>query len=172
MEPDAETRNISSYEPIDGAEAVAATAPKADLTKRAIAAVIDGVVAGILGIVPGVGGLLGGIYILVRDGLDVEYLRGRSLGKTLMNLDVVRLDGQPMDIATSVKRNWMFALGLVVAALALIPIFGWLLIPFVLIASPIIIIVEIFRVFSDPQGRRWGDLLAGTEVIETDNRIV
>lgn len=141
---------------------------KADVGRRALALVIDGAVASILGIIPSVGWLLGGAYILVRDGLDFDYLRGRSLGKTLMKLKPVRLDGQPMDIMTSVKRNWMFASGLIISALALIPIFGWLLIPFVLIAWPVIGIIEILRVLNDSRGRRWGDQLAGTEVVETD----
>jgi uncharacterized RDD family membrane protein YckC len=169
MERDADEQFITRTDPVEETRFAETVAPKADLTRRAIAAIIDAVIASVLGIIPAVGWLLGGAYILLRDGLDVDYLHGRSLGKTLMKLRPVRLDGQPMDLMTSVKRNWMFALGLVVAALALIPILGWLLIPFVLIASPIILIVEIIRVFTDPRGRRWGDLLAGTVVIETED---
>lgn len=146
---------------------VVATVAKADPTKRFIAIVIDGAVAAVLGLIPYVGYLLGGIYWLVKDGLDVDFIKHRSLGKKLLKLAVVRNDGQPMDIGTSVRRNWMFALGLVVSFLAIIPILGWMLIPIVFIAAPIIILVEAYLAYSDPQGRRWGDKLAGTTVIET-----
>jgi uncharacterized RDD family membrane protein YckC len=169
MEPDDQARYITSPASAEDAAVGAAATPKADLTRRAIAIIIDFVIASILGLIPAIGWLLGGAYLLLRDGLDVDYLRGRSLGKTLMKLRPVRLDGKPMDLMTSIKRNWMFAMGLVVAALALIPIFGWLLIPFVIIAWPILIIIEIIRVFTNPRGRRWGDLLAGTVVIETED---
>lgn len=168
MEPEEQTRYITSSIPAGEATVETAADPKADLTRRAIAIIIDFVIASILGIIPTVGWLLGGAYLLLRDGLDVDYLRGRSLGKTLMKLRPVRLDGQPMDLITSIKRNWVFAMGLIVTALSLIPIFGWLLIPFVVIAWPILIIVEVIRVLTNPRGRRWGDLLAGTVVIETE----
>ncbi len=43
---------------------------KADLGKRVIAAIIDGAIAGVMGLIPWVGGIIGGLYILLRDGLD------------------------------------------------------------------------------------------------------
>lgn len=139
---------------------------KADLTQRLIAAVIDGAVAGVLtAVIPGVGGLLGGLYILLRDGLDVEYLRGRSLGKTLMKLKVVREDGQPMDLGTSVRRNWTLSLGLLVTVLALIPILGWIAGFFLALIIPIVVIIEAALVFMDADGRRFGDRTAGTKVV-------
>ncbi len=139
---------------------------KVDVTQRLIAALIDGAVAGILTtVIPGVGGLLGGLYILLRDGLDVEYLRGRSLGKTLMKLRVVREDGQPMDLGTSVRRNWTLSLGLLITVLALIPILGWIAGFFLALVIPIVVIIEAVLVFMDPDGRRFGDRTAGTKVV-------
>ncbi len=140
---------------------------KADLSKRVIAMIIDGAIAGVLSTIPVAGGIIGGLYILLRDGFDFDFMKGRSVGKTLMKLRPVRLDGGVMDFGTSIKRNWMFALGLVISALALIPILGWMLIPFVAILSPIVVIIEAFLVYSDDQGRRFGDRLADTRVIET-----
>ncbi len=140
---------------------------KADLSKRVIAMIIDGAIAGVLSTIPVAGGIIGGLYLLLRDGFDFDFMKGRSVGKTLMKLRPVRIDGGVMDFGTSIKRNWMFALGLLISALMLIPIFGWMLIPFVFILSPILIIIEAFLVYSDDQGRRFGDHLADTKVIET-----
>ena len=140
---------------------------KADITKRAIAAVIDGVVAGIVSIIPFVGAFIGGLYILLRDGLDVDYLKGRSLGKTLMKLRIVRDNGQPMDINTSIRRNWPLSLGLLVSILALIPILGWLAGIFVGLVSGILGVIEAVLVLTDGEGRRFGDRTAGTKVVES-----
>lgn len=143
------------------------TAAKADITKRAIAAIIDGAVAGVLGLIPVLGAFLGGLYILLRDGLDVDYLKGRSLGKTLMKLRVVRSDGRPMDINASISRNWTLSLGLLVSILALIPILGWLAGIFVALLSGVITLIEAALVFMDPEGRRFGDRTGGTKVVES-----
>jgi uncharacterized RDD family membrane protein YckC len=83
-----------------------------------------------------------------------------------MKLRPIRLDGQPMTIETSARRNWMFALGGVAWFLKYIPIFGWLLLPLVGIAALALGLYELFRVITDPQGRRLGDTMAGTKVIE------
>ncbi len=141
-------------------------AGKADLSKRFIAAVIDGAIAFVIGFIPLIGGIIGAAYWLVRDGLELEFMDGRSIGKKVMKLRPVRLDGQPMDIPTSVKRNWMFALGGVISFLLWIPILGWLLmIPVALIALGLGLF-ELYKVVTDPQGRRLGDNMAGTKVIE------
>ncbi|MFH1276972.1 MAG: RDD family protein [Candidatus Eisenbacteria bacterium] len=142
-----------------------AARPKADLTKRAIALVIDGVISGLLvGIfrfVPFLNLLLGAAYILLRDGLPIDFMAGRSLGKKIMKIRPVTQTGSPMDLATSAKRNWMFALP---TALLFIPILGWILIP---IVSVVITVVEIYLVVTTPDGRRWGDKFAGTQVIDS-----
>ncbi len=139
---------------------------KADLSKRFIAAVIDCAIGFAIGLIPFIGGLIGAGYWLVRDGLEIEFMDRRSIGKKVMKLRPVRLDGQPMDIATSVRRNWMFAFGGVVQLLMFIPILGWLLMIPVGLVALALGLLELFKVVTDPQGRRLGDSMAATKVIE------
>lgn len=142
---------------------------KADLSKRFIAAVIDGAIGFVVGLIPIIGGLIGAAYWLVRDGLELEFMDGRSVGKKIMKLRPVRLDGQPMDIPTSVKRNWMFALGGLISMLLWIPILGWLLIIPVAFIALGLGLFELYKVVTDSEGRRFGDGMAGTKVIEVDS---
>jgi uncharacterized RDD family membrane protein YckC len=148
------------HEPVGGAR------PKADLMKRFLAALIDGVLAGIVSLVPAVGGLVAAAYLLFRDGFDLEFMDRRSLGKKVMKLRPVLLDGQPMDLVASAKRNWMFALGGITALLAYIPILGWLLMVPVALVALVLGIIEIVLVVTDAQGRRVGDKIAGSQVVE------
>lgn len=143
--------------------------PKADLTKRFLAALIDGALGFVVSMVPFIGGLVAAAYFLCRDGLALEFMDGRSIGKKVMKLRPVRLDGQPMDLMASAMRNWMFALGGVVTMLLFIPILGWLLMIPVAFAGLALGIVEIFLVLTDPQGRRLGDKIAGSQVIEVES---
>ncbi len=141
-------------------------APKADLGKRVIAIIIDAVIAAVLGVIPIAGGIIGTAYIVIRDGLDVDFMPNRSLGKKIMSLQPVRLDGGKVDIETSLRRNWMFGLGAITSLLIYIPIVGWILIPIIGLVALGIGIYEIYLVITDAEGRRWGDRLAGTKVIE------
>lgn len=140
---------------------------KPDLGKRAIAAIVDGAIAGAVGLIPVVGGIIGALYILLRDGFDFEFMNGRSVGKTLMKLRPVRIDGGKMDLATSAKRNWTICLGSLATFLLIVPILGWILYIPVLIAAIVIGIIEIIAVLTAADGRRWGDKLANTKVVET-----
>jgi uncharacterized RDD family membrane protein YckC len=142
----------------------ARTAGKADLGKRFVAILIDFVIVYLIGFIP-FGGTIGILYILLRDGLPFDS-SGCSLGKKIMKLRPVRLDGKPMDLETSFKRNWTLVFGSVVQVLIFIPIIGWALIPFVAVAAVILYILEVVLVFLDPQGRRLGDRMAGTKVVE------
>ena len=85
---------------------------KADTGKRALAFIIDIAVAWLLSaVIPTfIGPLLGALYLLLRDGFAFEYMDGRSLGKRLIGLRPVRLDGGKVDLATSASRNWTIAL--------------------------------------------------------------
>jgi uncharacterized RDD family membrane protein YckC len=139
------------------------TTTKADLVKRFIAALIDNVLAALVGAIPVVGGIVGAAYILLKDGLELEFMDKRSIGKKLMKLRPVRLDGGSMDITTSIQRNWPLAIG---SILAIIPVLGWIIaVP----VSLVIGIIELVLVFTDPEGRRLGDKLAGTKVIEVES---
>ena len=141
---------------------------KADISKRAVAALIDGVIASVLSwAIPGIGGLVGGAYILLRDGFDFDFMKHRSLGKQVMKLRVVRDDGRPMDLATSASRNWTLSLGLIISVLALIPILGRLGAITVALIAPIISIIEAALVLMDGEGRRLGDRTGGTKVIDS-----
>ncbi len=145
------------------------TAPpaKAELSKRFIAAIIDAVIAIVIGFIPIIGGLIATGYWLVRDGLDVEFMDQRSLGKKVMKLRPVTLDGSPVDIMTSVKRNWIFAIS-GIAQLFLMTIIGVILaIPLFFLAL-VLAIIEVVMVLVDADGRRLGDKIANTVVIEVD----
>lgn len=140
----------------------------ASLDRRFLAAFIDGVVALVAGFVPAVGWLLAMTYWLVRDGLETELMDQRSLGKRLLKIRPVRLDGAPTDVTDSIRRNWMFSPTGVIQYLGIGFGFGLLL------AVPLAILwlmfagVEVYLVLTDPEGRRVGDKIAGTVVIETE----
>lgn len=152
---------------------------KADLVKRFLAALIDGLLAGVIGFVlglfgtfmGGVGTLIGAFYILVRDGIETPYTDGRSVGKKVIGLRPVTLDGAPMTVETSVRRNWTIALGslitgvgsmlagmgLGVIGLAVIGLGGF---------AGLLGLVECVLVIIDKDGRRIGDKTGNTQVIE------
>jgi uncharacterized RDD family membrane protein YckC len=145
------------------AGAVAGAPP--DTLTRFVAFLIDAVAVALIGLVPIIGGLAGIAYVLFRDGLDIEFMHRRSLGKKLMKLTVVRTDGLPMDPMTSARRNWPLVFGSLAQLLVYIPVIGWILIPFVVIAGVVLVIIEIVRVLTSPDGRRIGDGYAGTKVV-------
>ena len=145
------------------------TPPKADLTRRIIAGVIDAAITMVVGFIPWLGGLLATGYWLVRDGLDLEFMDHRSIGKKLMKLRPVTADGQPTEMGDSIKRNWPLAFGGVAQLLLFIPIIGWiLLVPVVFIAFAVGV-VEVVLVITDSEGRRLGDRFAATRVVETES---
>lgn len=141
---------------------------KAELGKRLLAALIDGALCAVVSLVPVLGWLVGAVYVVVRDGLDVEFMKRRSIGKQVMKVRAVRLDGQPMDIATSAKRNFPFVLGLIGLPLMVIPILGWAVAGLLGVVQLVISIIEIVMVLTDPEGRRMGDKFAGTKVIDSE----
>lgn len=128
--------------------------------------IIDGVLATVVGAIPILGGITGATYMVVRDGLDVEFMPNRSLGKKIVGLQPIGMDGRSVDFQTSFRRNWMFGIGAPIFMLLYIPIIGWLLIPFVALISLGIGLYEIYLVLTDPLGRRWGDRLADTIVVD------
>lgn len=111
--------------------------------KRFVAIVIDCVIAGILGFAPFIGFVLPFVYILLKDGMGIEGLKRRSIGKLAMGIRVVDLDGStdkqtPLD---SLKRN-------------------------ILMVVPFMGIVESIVVLIDPKAQRLGDKIAQTLVVE------
>ncbi|MBW2094124.1 MAG: RDD family protein [Deltaproteobacteria bacterium] len=144
------------------------TQAKADPVKRIIAMVIDGVAAMIVGFIPLVGGVIGALYMLLRDALPIEALEYKSIGKKLLKLSVVKPEGPAgrIDYGTSAKRNWMFALGPIMMFLLFIPVIGWILDILIGIGCFVLVIIELIKIFTDPQGRRLGDKMADTVVVE------
>ena len=145
--------------------APSAATGKPDLMTRFLAFFIDAVIVSVVGLVPFLGTLVGIAYALLRDGLHFEFMDGRSIGKKLMKLKVVRHDGSAMDMQTSARRNWPLAVGSLAQGLLILPVIGWVLFPFAVIAGALLALFEAYRVYSAPDGRRWGDTLAGTMVV-------
>ena len=122
----------------------------------------------------GAGLLLGGTYMLLRDGLPLAALRGRSIGKRLLWLLPIRLGGTVMDLQTSARRNWTLALIFLFPGLAnllmgyrQIVLAGNIGINDALMGLfALLVIVEAVLVLVDPVARRIGDRLADTRVIE------
>lgn len=140
---------------------------KADLGRRFVAAVIDGVIAGILSsIIPFVGFILGAAYTLTKDAIVFELLknndfRNKSIGKKLMNLEVALVEGEGhVDWMISVRRNIPLAIGTVIM---IIPVIGWIV---GAIVGAILGIIELILILTDPSGRRLGDKLGKTQVID------
>jgi uncharacterized RDD family membrane protein YckC len=144
------------------------TENKADLGKRFVAGLIDAAIAIVIGFIPIIGGIISAAYWLLRDGFEFEFMNRRSLGKKVMKLRPVTLDGTPVDMVVSIKRNWMFAIWGITQLLIFIPVVGWALIPVVFVIAGILSVIEIILVLTDPEGRRMGDKIANTKVIEVE----
>ncbi len=89
-----------------------------------------------------------------------------------MGLNLVRLDGGPVSLETSVQRNWMLGLSSVAGAFIVVPIVGGALASFLSLAGLGLILFEIYNVFADPVGRRWGDRLGNTKVVAAGDGLV
>ncbi len=128
--------------------------PKAQVLNRFIAKLIDLFLAAAAAevIVP-VGFLAGLAYLLVADG----FAGGRSIGKRLIGLQTILPDTrEPAGFRESIIRNIPFA----VAQLAFaVPYVGWLV-------SAAVVVFEAILIIGNEQGRRLGDELAGTQVLD------
>lgn len=134
---------------------------KADQLKRFLAFLIDAVIVFLLTFIPIIGGLVGAAYMVFRDGFEFEPMKGRSLGKKAMGLKpVLAKDGRPCDLASSFKRNWILAIG---AVIAIVPVIGWALGG---LLSALVYLLEGILVITSPDGKRIGDNLAETMVVE------
>jgi uncharacterized RDD family membrane protein YckC len=157
------------------ATALPPPATKADLSKRFIAGLIDAipaiVVSAVFGLIPFIGGIIGGLaaagWWLVRDGLDLEFADRRSPGKKLMKLRPLQLNGQPVTMELSIKRNLPLAIYAIGFVLWVVPVLGHLLSIPIFLVGGIIGVIEIVLVLTDPEGRRMGDKLANTRVVDT-----
>ena len=130
---------------------------KASVLKRMVARLVDWLIAWVLALIlPPVGVILGMVYLAVADGFQ----KGQSLGKMVFGLDVVKEDGSPCDLRSSIFRNIPFVLMYLFYALGF---FGWILL--VIVGLPILLI-EMWLVYVDDKGERLGDRIADTRVVE------
>jgi uncharacterized RDD family membrane protein YckC len=128
--------------------------PKAQILNRGIAKLIDLFIVAAVGQMVVPVGFLGGLaYILIADG----FAGGRSIGKRLIGLQTVLPERRAAaGFRESIIRNLPFA----VAQLAFaVPYMGWLL-------SVVIIVFESVLILGNEQGRRLGDEVAGTQVLD------
>jgi uncharacterized RDD family membrane protein YckC len=92
--------------------------------------------------------------VLGRDVL----IEGRSPGKKLLGMAVVRADGSPITVQESIRRNATLAIGSAIGIVAAIPILGLLAIPLYLVAM-VVSFYELYLVATNQP--RLGDKLAG-----------
>lgn len=159
--------------------------PKPVRVRRLAAATLDAALAAVLALAPaaispvqkarlfGVGLLLAAAYVLLRDGVPYAEWGARSLAKRWLGIRPYRLSGEAMDLATSVRRN--VTLGGAVGAVGLVYVLGGFrgiavagisISDLVTFAALAVVAVEALLVAVDPVGRRIGDRLARTRVIE------
>ena len=129
---------------------------KANLLHRLIAKFIDLLlVAALARLLPPVGFFGGMTYLLISDG----FLGGRSLGKWLIGLKTVVVDGNsPCTFKESILRNSPLA---VAYLLFFVPYIGWLFCLMVLILETLLIVGNV-------KGLRIGDELGGTQVLNSE----
>jgi len=87
------------------------------------------------------GGFLGVLYITFRDGM----FGGQSLGKKLLGIRVVHMDGRAISYIDSSFRNVLFIIYLLI---------------------PAAIVVEAVAAYMHPERRRLGDRIARTCVVQ------
>src|SRR5512140_507279 len=123
--------------------------PKADLTLRGLARLVDLTIALVFWQTPPpVGPILAAVYLLLADGL----MHGQSVGKRLFGVRVMVIPRRaPAGFHESLLRNGPFAL---VAAFGALPVF-WILL---LVAGVPIVGFESYMIFTDRLGIRIGDI--------------
>ncbi len=132
-------------------------ARRARYLARLVGKAADLIIAMCLWHVPGAAGALAALfYVLMCD----AFPGGRSAGKWLTGLKVVRLDREGMDVQSSLLRNVTVALPFL---LYLVPFVGPVL-AFTIGAA--VLVVETYLGFYDADGQRAGDTLAETLVVE------
>ncbi len=128
--------------------------PKAHVLHRFIAKLIDlFIVVAAYEIASPIGFLSGLAYILIADGFS----GGRSIGKRLVGLQTMRVDDRDAaGFRESIIRN--LPLGIAQIAFA-VPYVGWLV-------ARAVLAFEGFLIIGNEQGRRLGDEVARTHVLD------
>ncbi len=125
-----------------------------DLIFRFLAKLIDLlIVLALTNLFAQAGIYIGIFYLLIADG----FFKGRSIGKKLLRLKVINLQRNThADFRDSILRNFILALSLF---LILIPFIGWIIL-FIIFAFEFILMI------GNPEGKRLGDLISKTMVVE------
>ncbi len=128
--------------------------PKAHVLNRFIAKLIDLFIVVAAGeIAPPVGFLSGLAYILIADG----FAGGRSIGKRVVGLQTMRVDSrEAAGFRESIIRNLPFGLAQMAYA---VPYVGWMV-------SLVVLAFEGLLIVGNEQGRRLGDEVAKTQVLD------
>ncbi len=132
-------------------------ARRARYLARIVGKAADFIIAMALWQIPGAAGVFAALfYLLMCDGFP----GGRSAGKWLTGLKVVRVDRDPMDFQSSLLRNLTTASPFL---LSLVPVVG----PFLAYTVGMaILLIETYLGFYDSDGQRAGDTFAETVVVE------
>jgi len=130
----------------------------ASLLLRVFAKILDFVLIAAMGeIIPKAGFYAGVSYLLISDGL----FEGRSIGKFLIGLRVISTaHNGPCSMRESIVRNALLGAGLLLFKL---PWIGWI---FIAAVSA----VEFLILLGSKEGKRLGDELAKTTVVELVTR--
>jgi uncharacterized RDD family membrane protein YckC len=132
-------------------------ARRARYLARLVGKAADLIIALALWQIPGAAGVLAALYyVLMCD----AFPGGRSAGKWLASLRVIRVDGEPADFQSSLLRNLPVAVPFL---LYLIPVVGPVLAATIGLA---LLLIEAYLGFYDDDGQRAGDTLAETIVVE------
>ncbi|MEK6580320.1 MAG: RDD family protein [Bdellovibrionota bacterium] len=107
------------------------------------------------------GPLVGFLYSILADGIHYKGLEGQSLGKKILGLQVVStIRKKPASMRESALRNAPVG---VATFFAIIPVWGWLILG--LIGIPLMV-MEVYLMMTVESGRRLGDVMGDTEVVE------
>ena len=133
-------------------------AKKAGLLLRVVSKSVDLIIIlAAAELLPKAGFLAGVGYMLIGDGLS----GGRSIGKRLFGLVVLDGEGSACQVKESILRNMVLAVGII---LWKVPLVGWLL-------TIVIFVLEFIILVGSPEGKRIGDEIANTRVVEQKTRI-
>lgn len=111
-----------------------------------------------------VGPLLGFLYSLFCDGIHYKGWEGQSVGKKILKLQAMAVEDGRVTRPVGWKRSVLRNLPVGVATFfAIIPIWGWVIL--LLVGVPLVIL-EIYLMQTAEQGRRLGDVMASTRVVE------
>ncbi len=132
-------------------------ARRARYLARVVGKTADFIIAMALWQIPGPAGPFAALfYLLMCDGFP----GGRSVGKWLTGLKVVRVDRDPMDFQSSLLRN------LTVASPFLLYLFPYIGPFLAYTVGMAILLIETYLGFYDSDGQRAGDTFAETLVVE------